>query len=455
MRRAEVKPFVLETFVRDLMGIPSGVIGLRKRGQALEIYVMDGQVIHQKSPSAFLHLGSVLTRKKLCDETTIQDALQCQSATGFPFGECLVKKAYLTREQLLASLREQVLQTAEAMAHFLPAEEILLELDLKKDSWEPLGVGRLDLLQAFVRALPRWPADPPLCVNPQTEVLAVPDPQTFASFPMTSSQYYLLNQARTPIPWKTIYSMVPGNQFEKEKDAFYLCAGEAIRVLKEAKRLDPFEEAVAFAKQAPGLNLFEILSVQAASSDDQVRAAYFELAKRFHPDKFSRYSEFPKNRAMLENLFATINQAYQILHDPAERMKYIREQEAGKPKAVDLNQKARELLGEVRNAMAQKQYTLAVQRINEIIYLKKADARTYLMLGICLLKGEEKSREAEAALKKCLELDPQEADAHYHLGLLYAKGRLKARAVKSFQKALELNPSHLDAAQWLKDFENA
>lgn len=161
VRRAETKRFVLETFVRDLIGIPSGVIGLRKRGQALEIFILNGQVIFQKSPSTSLHLGSMLTRSKLCEEATIQDALQCQAATGFPFGECLVKKAYLTREQLQSSLREQVLQTAEAMAQFLPADEILLELDLKPDSWEALGVGRLDLLQAFLRALPRWPGDPP------------------------------------------------------------------------------------------------------------------------------------------------------------------------------------------------------------------------------------------------------------------------------------------------------
>lgn len=295
----------------------------------------------------------------------------------------------------------------------------------------------------------------PLCVHGLTDVVSNQDPQALVSLPLTSAQYYLLNQARTPIQWRTIYAMVPGNLFEKEKDAYYLCMCGAVRILKEAKRLDPFEEAVAFARQAIGLSLFEILGVPAAASDDQVRSAYFELAKRFHPDKFSRYPDFPKHRAMLEDLFATINQAYQILHDPLERMKYVRDQEVGKPKAVNLHEKARELFVEVRNAMAQKQYTLAIQRINEIIYLKEAGSQTYLMLGICLMKGEEKSKEAETALKKCLELDPKEADAHYHLGLLYAKGRLKARAMKSMQKALELNPSHFDAAQWLKDLENA
>ena len=59
------------------------------------------------------------------------------------------------------------------------------------------------------------------------------------------------------------------------------------------------------------------------------------------------------------------------------------------------------------------------------------------------------------ALRKCLSLDPREADAHYYLGQIYSRENMKARAVGSFRKALELNPTHLDAAQGLKDLENA
>ena len=120
---------------------------------------------------------------------------------------------------------------------------------------------------------------------------------------------------------------------------------------------------------------------------------------------------------------------------------------------MDVHEKARTLTAEARAAMQQKQYAVAVQKLNEVVYLKQADAKTYLHLGQCFLKDGDKVKDAEAAIKKSLDLDAGDAEAHYLLGLVYLQARLKARAVKSFQRALELNPAHLDADQQLKALE--
>jgi|GEM_PF-2456595 len=454
-RRAGTVPFSMEGFAADLLGFSSGILGLRKGDQTLTFCFQDGRLIHRMGVRADLRLGAILAREKQCGDEALQDALRCQAANGLPLGECLVKRERLPRERLATLLRDQALLTAGAMAQFLPADEIRQALTLNAEAWEPLKAGRRNLLQAFLRGLSRWPSAVPGCAVLTTEVVRTDEASPPAGQSFSPSQYFLLNQLGAPVPWKTAFAATPGNLFDKEKDAFYLCVTGAVRVISEARPPETFDEAVAMARKVGGMTFFQILGVRESSGDDEVRAAYFTLAKRFHPDKFSKFPEFQGHRAMLENLFATINQAYQILSDPAERLLYLRTLDVDKYKTTDPDERARLLYGEARTAVSKKQYSVAAQRLNEILYMKKGDAKILLLLGMCLFKGENKLREAESALRKCLSLDPREADAHYYLGQIYSRENMKARAVGSFRKALELNPTHLDAAQGLKDLENA
>jgi len=454
-RRADTVPFSMEGFAADLLGFASGILGLRKGNQALAFCFQEGRLIYRMGETPDLRLGAVLAREHLCGEEALQDTLRCQTAVGVPLGECLVKRGLLSRERLETLLRDQAFLTAEAMAKFLPAKEIRQTLTLNAQAWEPLRAGRHELLQAFLRGMTRWPDAVPGCAALLTEVVRSGESRPPADMIFSPAQHYLLNQIGVPVSWKSAFAATPGSLFDKEKDAFFLCATGAVRVVSEARPPETFDEAVAMARKVGGMTFFQILGVQESSRDDEVRAAYFALARRFHPDKFSKYPDFPKHRAMLENLFASINQAYQILSNPAERLLYLRTLDVDKYKTTDPDERARLLYGEARTAAAKKQYSMAAQRLNEIVYMKKGDAKIFLLLGICLYKGENKLREAEVALRKCLSLDPREADAHYHLGLIYSRENMKARAVSSFRKALELNPTHLDAAQGLKDSENA
>lgn len=61
-------------------------------------------------------------------------------------------------------------------------------------------------------------------------------------------------------------------------------------------------------------NFYEILGVSHFSSQNEIKHAYYTLAKKYHPDIN------PKTA----NLFKEINVAYEILSDPVERDKYDR-----------------------------------------------------------------------------------------------------------------------------------
>src|SRR5688572_10437541 len=62
-------------------------------------------------------------------------------------------------------------------------------------------------------------------------------------------------------------------------------------------------------------DLYQILNVKRASSNDEIRTAYRKLAKEFHPDRN------PGNQAA-EEKFKQISAAFNILGDPEKRRKY-------------------------------------------------------------------------------------------------------------------------------------
>src|SRR3954465_9796450 len=60
---------------------------------------------------------------------------------------------------------------------------------------------------------------------------------------------------------------------------------------------------------------YEILGVARSASDADIKKAFRKLAREYHPD-------VAKNKKQAEEKFKEINEAYEVLGDPAKRKKY-------------------------------------------------------------------------------------------------------------------------------------
>src|SRR5260221_5149280 len=60
---------------------------------------------------------------------------------------------------------------------------------------------------------------------------------------------------------------------------------------------------------------YESLGVPRAASDADIKKAFRKLAREFHPD-------VAKDKKRAEEKFKEINEAYEVLSDPAKRKKY-------------------------------------------------------------------------------------------------------------------------------------
>lgn len=67
------------------------------------------------------------------------------------------------------------------------------------------------------------------------------------------------------------------------------------------------------------VNYYDVLGVSSAADDFVIKAAYKALAQRYHPDKFHGNA---KDATDAEAKMRQLNEAYQVLSDPAKRREY-------------------------------------------------------------------------------------------------------------------------------------
>lgn len=70
------------------------------------------------------------------------------------------------------------------------------------------------------------------------------------------------------------------------------------------------------------LNPFQVLGVGYEASDEDVRGAFGELTRRYHPDRFTRYTS-SELRGLAAEIFILIRDAYRKLGDEASRQKAV------------------------------------------------------------------------------------------------------------------------------------
>jgi DnaJ domain len=95
----------------------------------------------------------------------------------------------------------------------------------------------------------------------------------------------------------------------------------------EAER-DLIKALVSEAESLKKLNPFLVLGVGYEATDAEIRAAFGELTKRYHPDRFARY-ESGELREVAAEIFILIRDAYRRLADAASRVQLLHS--LGKP----------------------------------------------------------------------------------------------------------------------------
>jgi DnaJ-domain-containing protein 1 len=237
--------------------------------------------------------------------------------------------------------------------------------------------------------------------------------------------------------------------------------------------LEQIESFLARVKNAP--THYEVLDVNWDVSADTLKTVYYQLARRYHPDRFRR--SHPAVVSRLESAFARITQAYDTLRDDGLRATYNSKLEARR-KAAQLADSAvkagtseepvttdvaEPVTSHAERAAEQFKEALAALELGErkvALGLFASAARAvpneprYRANYGRLLAGDERTRRAaEAELTAAIKLDPGNADYRVMLAQLYRDLGLKLRAKGEAERAVAADPNHQRARELLRELK--
>jgi len=207
-----------------------------------------------------------------------------------------------------------------------------------------------------------------------------------------------------------------------------------------------------------GQTYFEVLGLAKEADVNAVKVAYLKAARSFHPDTVPPDAP-PEHAKAKADIFALISEANRTLGDAKLREEYVAELAAGGTGSkIDMEKllRAEERFsrGQVLANSNNRKYADAVKLFNEAIELFVEEGAYFSWRGyakyMSMADKVVAKKEAQRDLDTGLKMSPNVDQGHYTLGLIARDAGDKRAAKAHFEKCLQLNPRHIDAARELR-----
>jgi curved DNA-binding protein CbpA len=206
---------------------------------------------------------------------------------------------------------------------------------------------------------------------------------------------------------------------------------------------------------------FTMLEVGKDVTSEAIQKAFFELAKRWHPDRLP--PELAPVREACQRVFARLNEAQSTLSNPEQRKRYaeIAKDGGGTPEAQEKVASVLEAATAFQKAdffFKRGDYAQAEALCKAAIALDETQA-DYVALAAWLeaLKpenqGEAATVKAIGKLGEAIKLNSKCERAFFFRGNLHKRSNNELAAIRDFRRAAELNPHNIDAAREVRLYE--
>ncbi len=228
---------------------------------------------------------------------------------------------------------------------------------------------------------------------------------------------------------------------------------------------------------------YDLLGVETIASPEQLKLAYYDIARRYHPDKFRKAE--PALVARIESAFARITQAYDTLRDERLRAGYNTKLQ-GRKKAQQLKdaapkpttptpttptptvplteapaaesglstaQRAENDFKEGFAALEQGQRSVAAGLFASAARLAPNEPRYRAYYGQMLAAQEHTRRAAETELQAAIKLDPKNAEYRIMLAQLFRDLGFIIRARGEAERAVAADPNNRKARELLRELK--
>ncbi len=201
-------------------------------------------------------------------------------------------------------------------------------------------------------------------------------------------------------------------------------------------------EVLAMFERLASLDYYQVLEVTKESTASDVKKAYFQMARKYHPDLFDR--ELPSDvRNKIDDVFDFITKGYHILSDEDKRQDYDKNLE--KVPVQDrrnADKRAEVKFRQGKTLYNQTRWEEAQVLLQEAIRLDPYKSSYFMLLAMTQSKMREYHEKAVKNFKKAIEMSPWQPDGYLGLGILYKREGMKVMAAKYLKKALQCDPDH-------------
>ncbi len=212
---------------------------------------------------------------------------------------------------------------------------------------------------------------------------------------------------------------------------------------------------------------FGLLELPFEAPVDAVRTAYFNLARKLHPDRLAALGvDDPQRNA--QRLFAQINTAFGVLTDPAKRKEYIAIAQRGGASVVKAEEaqveeaamkilRAEDAFRQGEMALRREQYSQAVQAFMTAVELHPQEPEYQALLAWAkFASATDKASVASqtrTALARAADASETSITARFYLGRVERMLGREKEALSHFQMVLMLKPGHSEASSEVRILE--
>lgn len=224
--------------------------------------------------------------------------------------------------------------------------------------------------------------------------------------------------------------------------------------------LDGVDAARAMLGRIKDSDHYAVIGVKPDADDDEVRKAYYRLARLYHPDRFGK-DLAGSDREVVEELFGRVSEAFGVLSNEERRRDYderlksgaiAAEKEAEKP--VDSRDLARMSFEKGKALITLGDRSRALSFLE---HAAETDPETWdyrIALAKLLMSESRLRKKAETQLHAAIAIDQSKPEAYLLLGQVYKLGGVKSRAIEQFREGLRWDPGNDALRRELDELES-
>ena len=225
----------------------------------------------------------------------------------------------------------------------------------------------------------------------------------------------------------------------------------------DSPELAAFKSEIRERAARGNADYYELLGVAADAIPSVIQAAFFQLAKKWHPDRLG--PDLADVRDFATKVFARMSEAHQILADPTRRTEYDELRKDGGGSAEEQEQVQRV----IRAATAFQKAEVLIKRGNHVAALEEARKAVELDPTqadyIAILAWAESSQlnanveELLARIEKAQRMEPNNTRIRWYRGCLLQRLGKNGKAIGDFRFIVENDARHVDAQREIRLYE--